>query len=251
LIEARKLSFQEAWDSSTVFFVDENLENEIDAIVIGLLETAQNLPLPNISEKIPEDLTNFLIQKKNALEVILKEIGLSEEKFMRIVSLLRKLGHIPGGFDSEWSLARIKRGMFQDTNLARFIAEMLVDGKRNQELAQLIPRYYLDTLNYREIKELSPAARQVRYKESLIGTYGARKGHRVESKIGEKLGEIKIKYGVSFERGRSRFIETDIDFAVPSLEDPWVITMSSFQETTSSGQTNKARDMFSAYERLS
>jgi hypothetical protein len=109
----------------------------------------------------------------------------------------------------------------------------------------------LDTLNYREIKELSPAARQVRYKESLIGTYGARKGHRVESKIGEKLGEIKIKYGVSFERGRSRFIETDIDFAVPSLEDPWVITMSSFQETTSSGQTNKARDMFSAYERLS
>jgi len=45
-------------------------------------------------------------------------------------------------------------------------------------------------------------------------------------------------------------IETDIDFAVPSLEDPWVIIMSSFQETTSSGQTTKARDMFSAYERV-
>jgi hypothetical protein len=32
-MQARKLSFQEAWDSSTIFFVDEALENEIDARV--------------------------------------------------------------------------------------------------------------------------------------------------------------------------------------------------------------------------
>lgn len=45
-------------------------------------------------------------------------------------------------------------------------------------------------------------------------------------------------------------IDTDIDFAVPDLESPWVIIMSSFQETTSSGQSTKARDMLSAYERI-
>ncbi len=45
-------------------------------------------------------------------------------------------------------------------------------------------------------------------------------------------------------------IDTDIDFAIPSVEDPWVIIMISFQETTSSGQTNKARDMLSVYDTI-
>jgi hypothetical protein len=249
LIEARKLSFQEAWDSSTVFFVDNTLETEIEAQVESLLATAQDPRISDEIEKTPQDIAKFLIEKDDALDILLKDIGLSEEKFKRIVSLLRKLKRIPGSFDSEWSLSAIKNRCSRETNFAGLIANLLVDGKRDKELAQYIPRYYLDMLNYREIKGLSHS-RRVRYKDSLIGTYGARKGHRVESTIGEKLEEIKTKYGVIYEKGRSRFIDTDIDFAVPTLEDPWVILMSSFQETTSSGQTNKARDMFSAYERL-
>ena len=69
----------------------------------------------------------------------------------------------------------------------------------------------------------------------------------MESKIQQKLEKIKATYGVGYARGRSMLIDTDIDFAVPNLEDPWVIIMSSFQETTSSGQTTKARDMLNAY----
>lgn len=130
------------------------------------------------------------------------------------------------------------------------IAVLLIDGKRDRELEQHVPRYYLDMLNYREIQGGSQAARRVRYKEALIGTYGAQKGRRVEDSIREKLGAIEAKYGVGYGRGRSRVIETDIDFAVPSTDNPWVIIMCSFQETTSSGQTTKAKDMLSAYERV-
>jgi hypothetical protein len=105
-------------------------------------------------------------------------------------------------------------------------------------------------LNYREIKGSSLAARRIRYKRSLIGTYGGRKGYRIEARIQEKLKGIEDHYGVPFGKGRSNMIDTDLDFAVPSVDDPWVIIMSSFQETTSSGQTTKARDMLSAYERV-
>ena len=181
---------------------------------------------------------------------IIKDIGLSEEKFKRIVSLLRKLRRISGDFDREWSMSKIKSKITREPGFAIIIAELLVDGKRDKELEQYVPRYYLNMLNYREIKGSSQAARGIRYKQSLIGTYGAQKGHKVEEKIREKLEYIEIKHGVSYDKGRSRIIETDIDFAVPDLEDPWVIIMSSFQETTSSGQTTKARDMLSAYERV-
>ncbi|RLC70692.1 MAG: hypothetical protein DRI52_06595 [Chloroflexi bacterium] len=250
MIEARKISFQEAWDSSVIFFVDEELEREIEAKVEALLETAQNQRVSETAEISVADIADFLGQKDNALDVILKDIGLSEEKFMRIISLLRKLRRIPGDFDREWSMSKIKSKITREPDFARMIAELLVDGKRDRELGQHIPRYYLDTLNYREIKGSSQAARRIRYKRSLIGTYGARKGHRVEEKIRERLEEITAKYGVSYSKGRSRIIETDIDFAVPDVEDPWVIIMSSFQETTSSGQTTKAKDMLFAYERV-
>ncbi len=250
MIEARKISFQEAWDSSVVFFVDEGLERTVEAKVEALLKTAENHRVSETAEINVADIADFLGQRDNALDVILKDTGLSEEKFKRIVSLLRKLRRIPGDFNSEWSMGKIKSKTAREPDFARMIAELLIDGKRDKELEQHIPRYYLDMLNYREITGSPQAARRVRYKESLIGTYGAQKGRRVENRIRAQLEEIKDKYGISYGWGRSRVIETDIDFAVPSTDDPWVIIMSSFQETTSSGQTTKAKDMFSAYERV-
>lgn len=247
---ARKISFQEAWDSSVVFFVDPELEKEIDDQVDALLSTAQNHRVSETADIKPDIIAEFLASKRNALDVILKDIGLSEEKFMRIVSLLRRLGQIPGSFDSEWGITTIKNKIRQDTKIARVMAHLLVDGTRDPHFQQHIPEYYLDMLNYREIKGSSQAARRVRYKESLIGTYGARKGYKIEQKIRDKLETIKAQHGINYEKGRSIIIETDIDFAAPGLQDPWVIIMSSFQETTSSGQTTKAKDMRAAYERV-
>jgi len=250
MMKAHKISFQEAWDSSVVFFMDEELEQDIETRVEALLETAENHRVSETAEISVADISDFLRQKDDALDVILRDVGLSEEKFKRIISLLRKLGRIPGDFGSEWGIGKIRGKIAHEPNFARMMAELLVDGKRDKELESHIPRYYLDMLNYREIKGSSRAARRARYKQALAGSYGGRKGHRVEDRIREKLEEIKDKYSVGYGKGRSRIVETDIDFAVPSVKDPWVIVMSSFQETTSSGQTTKAKDMRSAYEQI-
>lgn len=250
MIEARKITFDEAWNSSVVFLVDERLEREIDSQVEALLVTAQNHRVSEAADINVPDITNFLIHKDNALDVILRDIGLSDEKFMRIISLLRKLGRIPGDFHREWGMDQIKSKIMRDQAFAEMVAGLLVDGQRDAELRKYIPRYYLEMLNYREIKGSSEAARRTRYKKALIGTYGALKGQRVEERIRGELEEIGRKHGVSYGRGRSRMVETDIDFAIPSTDDPWVIIMSSFQETTSSGQTTKAKDMLNAYSAI-
>lgn len=247
MTEARKLSFQEAWDSSVIFFVDEELEREIESEVESLLATAQSRRAAHTNLS---DLTTFLTQRENALDVVLKDLELSQEKFMRIVSLLRKLGRIPGGFDREWGMNKIRSKIVHEPDFARVIANLLLDGKRDTELQQHIPRYYLEALNYRQFQAGSEAILRQRYKGQLIGTYGGRKGHKVEERIQQKLAQIESVHGIGFAQGRSTMVETDIDFAVPNLEDPWVIIMSSFQETTSSGQTTKARDMLAAYERV-
>jgi hypothetical protein len=251
--QARKISFEEAWNSATIFFVDEELEDEIDAEVGSLLTVASD---PRVSEDALmeiDSITEFLAEHELGLDVILRDVELSEEKFMRMVSLLRKIGRISGGFfadDTEWTISRIKHKIVQDRNFAHMIAELLLDGKNDHELKIYIPRYYLETLNYREIRGSSLAARRIRYKRSLIGTYGGRKGYKVENLIRQELARIQTHHGIPYGKGRSRIIDTDIDFAVPNVEDPRIIIMSSFQETTSSGQTTKARDMLSAYLRV-
>ncbi len=247
---ARKLSFQEAWDSATVFYVDEYLEDEIDQKVVNLLNTSQRLADSQTTSRTVDDITHFLMTETYALDVILRDIGLSDEKFMRIVSLLRKLGRIAGGFESEWSINKIKRQLSQNALFTQSIASLLFDGHQDIELASYIPRFYLEKLNYREIGNLSPTTRKIRYKESTIGTYGGRKGYHVEAKIQKYLDEIEANYGIRYGKGRSRMISVDIDFAVPTVDDPQVIIMSSFQETTSSGQTTKTRDMLAAYNRV-
>ncbi len=183
MIEAKKISFQEVWDSFVIFFVDEELEKEIESEVDSLLKTARD---HNSSELSTENILNFLVQQTDGLNVILKDLELSQEKFMRIVSLLRKLDRIPGGFDIEWGIKKIKKKIKAEPDFALIIAELLLDGKRDRELQDYIPRYYLDTLNYREAQTSSEASLRKLYKRQLIGTYGAKKGHKVEDRIRQK-----------------------------------------------------------------
>ncbi|MCP4229144.1 MAG: hypothetical protein GY771_03220 [bacterium] len=246
MAEARKISFEEAWETSTVFFVNDELEDEIDGEVELLLETAEDGRVANGIIGI-QGISLFIQENEYGLKVILKDIGLSEEKFMRIVSLLRKIGRVPGGFDKEWSINKISKRIREDNEFANLITTLLINGVNDRELVSLIPRYYLEMLNYAEIAHSNRLARKIRYKSSLIGTYGGRKGYYVEKAIERELNDIKNRYGVTFKKGRSRLIDTNVDFSIPNLDDPWVIIMSSFQETTSSGQTTKAKDMFNAH----
>ncbi|MDW8396726.1 MAG: DpnII family type II restriction endonuclease, partial [Anaerolineae bacterium] len=147
----------------------------------------------------------------------------------------------------EWNIDQITQRVAADPSLADQVAGLLLNGARDPVLQTLVPRYYLETLNLNAFLSAPLTARRVRYKQSLAGTYSGRKGYRVEALVREQLEGIQRKHGVSFERGTTRLVNVNADFAIPTLEDPWVIVMCSFQETTSSGQSTKARDMEAAY----
>ncbi len=249
-VEARKISFDEAWNTMTVFFFDERLEDEIDGEVEGLLAIAKDRRLSNDADISVDSLFSFLSDNQRGLDVILRDIGLSDEKFMRIISLLRRLGRIPGNFESEWTISQLKQRMRNNQSLTMQIARLLFEGAADETLKEYIPRYYLERLNYGVIGGSSLEARRVRYKHALIGKYSGRKGYYVEKRVSDALHTIQNRYPFGIEQGRSQIVETDIVFALPSLADPLVIIMCSFQETTSSGQSTKAREMFAAYERV-
>jgi hypothetical protein len=245
--EPRKLSFEEAWETTTEFFVDDNIEKEVDKRIAEICLKTSSASTLKLSDT--EGLTKFLRDEKDALDAVLADIGLPQERFKRVVTLLRRKGRLIGGFDREWSIKEIKRRLREDSTFALEIGNIFFQGKEDPFLQKYLPKYYREKLNWKEISD--PELRTTRVKESIYRReYANIKGRKIEEIIGKKLETIKRKHGIDYGRGRSRIVDVDVDWAVPGVDNPWVIVMVSYQETTSSGQTTKARDMYNAYDRI-
>lgn len=249
-MQAKKITFEEAWSTTTEFLIDEEIENIIDGKVGSIARDSTNGRISHKPIKV-DKVADYLREKNEGLEVILSDLTLSQEKFIRIVSLLRRIGRVGEGFNSEWDFRKIKTKIKGDVSFAKEIAQLLVKGSEDKKLKKLLPRYYLEKLNLKEVAGEPEIKRRLKLKEQESRKwYGNLKGKKVESIIKGELERIKQKYGVTYEKGRIDLIHTDADWVVPSKNDPYVIIMASYQETTSSGQTNKARDMYRAYERV-
>ena len=248
--EPRKLSFEEVLESITIFLVDEKLENEIDKSVAELVEEGKNNRVTKIEKININSLAEYLREKSLGLNVILSSINLSEEKFLRIITLLRREGVIPGGFETEWSIEKIKSIIRKNDEIVQTIARILISGKDEPILIKYLSRFDRERLDFKGIGVEPLEKRKQKLRNSLLGKRSASKGKKIESLIRKKLEAIKAKYGVPYDRGFTRLINTTADWLVPNAADPYVIIMVSYQETTSSGQSTKARDMFRAYQRV-
>jgi hypothetical protein len=238
-----KLTFDEVIKTSVVFYNDENVEKRFDDFI---KEKVKDIIRYGRAKRgvSKQEVMQFLREQPNGLKRILTILHLSEEKFKRIITLLRKL---EGTFDKEWSLARIERKIKSDDDFARKIAQLFINGKNDNRLIKHLPRFYRERLNLKTLKEYADKRELIiKLKERYRGTYFNWKGDAVEDLIKRKLESI----GVNYERGPTHIVDVTVDWAIPTLEDPYVIIMSSYQETTSSSQTIKARDMLKCYEAI-
>jgi hypothetical protein len=238
----RKLTFEEVIKTSVVFYNDEDVEKRFDNFI---KEKAKDIiayeTTGHVSTRV---VVRFLREQPNGLKRILTILHLSEEKFKRIVTLLRKL---EGEFDKEWTLTKIEKKISSDDEFAQKIAWLFINGKNDRRLVKYLPRFYRERLNLKSLREYTKEEELViRLKEKYSGTYFNWKGDAVEDLIRRKLDSI----GVNYASGSASIVEVTVDWAIPNLEDPCVIIMSSYQETTSSGQTVKARDMLKCYESI-
>ncbi len=250
IIKPRKLSFKEAWETTTEFFIDSSVETEIDR---NIDEICVEIDASGLNATSLETFTGFLQDKKDALDVVLADIGLSRETFKRIVTLLRRKGRLPGGYDSEWDIKKIKKLLPADDAFAGTIANVLFHGNEDPFLQEHLPRYYREKLNWKEISV--PEKKKTKIKESIYNNNYAALRERniegiIEGIIERKLEAIKREYGIDYGRGRSRIVDVDVDWAIPGVDDPNVIIMVLYYETNSIAQTTKARDAFNAYSRI-
>lgn len=242
-----KLSFDDFLKTCTPLLkipeLEQQMKDRVQAIVADLLNFQPNAD--SIS-----NLKQFLKKDENFLGVLLALTNLSQEKFLRILSAQR---FAKEDFGTEWGAKYIFRKIKRDDAFAELIAKLFIEGRDNQLLARQVADFYLEQLslpaNWPEIiRDKNIIGNIVRKK--LTGEYTDLKGEFVEKQIGSILNKIKEESGITHFHGQIKFLGKEVDHVVPTLEDPYVMIMVSYMETTSSGQTARANEQQSMYTKI-
>lgn len=197
-----------------------------------------------------QSLKQFLRKDENFLGVLLALTNLSQEKFLRIITAQRFANQ---DFAPEWGVKEIYRRIKKDDAFAEQIARLFLEGRSSQTLAAQVADFYLDQLSLPAnwtniIRDDTLIGNIVRKK--LTGEYSDKKGEFIERQVAEVLDQIEKKWGVPHAHGQVRLLGKEVDHALPSLEEPYVMIMVSYMETTSSGQTVRANEQLAMYQKI-
>ena len=244
-----KPTFEEFISTFTPFLNVSELEEEIR---IRVQSIASDLLDFQPSDNPSENLKRFLKKDKNFIGVILAMANLSQEKFLRIISAKR---FSEGDLGAEWNIDTVYRKICSDDNFAEIIAQMFIEGREHELLSEIIPNFYLDQLALPSawdaiIRDQQVIGNVVRKK--LTGEYTNMKGDHVENQIKRMISLNAEEYGFTFAQGQVQAmgIGKEVDIAIPSLDDPCILIMVSYMETTSSGQTARANEQSEIYQRI-
>jgi hypothetical protein len=250
-----KFTFDELLRSATIFFYDPDVEDKFNAQIEA---QAKQIREANIGHGKPkaEDVLDFILNQGDALRRILGILHLPREKFLRIVSLVRELDmSVDQVFhervnEREWSLDKIETKMREnsgDNPFAKRIVDVLLNGYKDVKLEASLPQIYRERLQLETLNEYTTEQDLTfNLKDQYGASYNAMKGFAIESRMKEQVKLAKQ----AFAQGACALVDRKVDLMVPSAIDPRIIIMSSYDETTSSGQSTRATDMIALYESL-
>jgi hypothetical protein len=223
--------------------LEQQMKDRVRAIVTELLNFQPN-------EDPAQNLKQFLQKDENFLGVLLALTNLSQEKLLRILTAQR---FADDDFGPEWGAGQVYRKIKHDDAFAEKIARLFLEGRSNKMLAEQVADFYLDQLSLPDnwpdvIRDQNVIGNIVRKK--LTGEYTDQKGEYVERKIRILLDEIQERLGLTHAHGQVTFLGKEIDHALPSLDDPYVMVMVSYMETTSSHQTSRANEQQAIFTKI-
>lgn len=232
-----KIMFSDFVDSMTSFYIDESFEDKMEHE--QKIRQRETRKIYKRIEAIStyEGLKSYIAEEKDSLHNLTSLLGLSEENFKRVVSMIRR--NHGQKFVSEWSINETRTKMLSDEFYMKEICGLLL-GER--DYSNDIPRFVLDQLliDTKKLKVFSsPKVLPEMIKNSFKGTYSTQVGREVENLVEEMLQKhIGNRYVC-----RKKIFDRNIDFVIPNLQKPQILIEVSYMVTTGSGQSTKRETM--------
>ena len=237
-IKARKITYEELFNSTTMFYMNPKYEAEIEKVVQA--KTSEiSVGLQSIEDK--ESLKQYIIDHKDSLDNLTSVAEISVERFKRMVSMIRKdKGFV---FQTEWGLSKIRTAMMDSPAMMESILNLIWDGKNDEKLQACIPAFYLenmamDSATLNKLKDENSVRQLV--KKGLEGKYSNGIGDAVLTDIEKELKRICAKHGLDYQSNvRVPMLDRAVSFVIENPSDPKLILDVSYSVTTSSSQGSK------------
>lgn len=237
-MSSRKIEFEELFNSTTMFYVNENYEEEIEQEVQKKVDELA-AELHSIDTK--EGLKAYIIDHKDALDNLTSLMEISTERFKRMVSMIRKdRGFV---FSTEWGLGKIRSAMMESPAMMESVLNLLWDGRNDERLKAKIPFFYLDNMGINDVtlnKLTNKDSIRLFVKRGLEGKYSNNIGDLILTDIEDKIKSLANKYGLDYEKNvRVPLLDRAVSFVLETAVDPKIIIDVSYSVTTSSAQGDK------------
>ena len=132
--KARKLTYDELFNSTTMFYINQDCEESIKRTIDE--QTADILVgLKSIEQGDSEAIYHC---HKDSLDRLTSVAEISEERFKRMVSMIRKdRGFV---FATEWGLSKIRSAMMESPAMMESVLNLIWDGKMILRCRRVFPR---------------------------------------------------------------------------------------------------------------
>ena len=227
----RKQSLEELRNGMQVFLhfsaVEKSIKRECQNILRKIL-----LSKPKNGDRLSHDvLVDYLDAGDDTnlrLKLLIGFSGGSYEKFQRIFKLLS-----PNSTPSQ-----IKRSETIRSKVANFLLN--ADSLSNEvSIPFFIKQGFTLPKNWRELLRDENYLKPIIFQKILPAKYATSIGEALENEIRKAVVACDMSYAKGHVDIASR---KEIDVAIPSIEHPKIIIMSSYQITTSSAQSSKANE---------
>ena len=113
-----RITYEDLVKTFTMFLIDRNCEESVQNEITKYVDSMQS-NLTSINTK--EGLIKYIAQDKSSLTSILMLMEIPEEKFKRIISMLRREHRYV--FSSEWSLEKTRSVLLENKTLMDDVCE--------------------------------------------------------------------------------------------------------------------------------
>ena len=234
-----KISQREALRTTTMFLCDSKIESYYTKLLntqVAALKSA----LKDIGSII--GLKQYILAEKNSIDNILTLLGISKEKFKRVVSWIRlSKGYT---FDSEWDSSSLRTKMINDSRLMDEFCELFINGYISPKFTPIVPHFILQDFRIdNEVMRRLQSDDFIRnlVKDKVTTEYNTKYATLYVNTLHSKIKEITLKHGIKF--GIMKIPNYLTEELVITYADKYLVINHHFLLTTSSSQTRYYEDV--------
>ena len=229
-----KLAFDKLLENMQHFLSFPDVEADIDQRIAQRLREAQSaMPSKSGGDRV-EMIADFLKEGEGGrnLRLLITLSGGSREILQLVVGCL-----FPGT-----SLKAVKT----DDEVRQRVAEFLANPDQETSIPSLIRQCFALPDNWAERLQDGPYLEKD-IRNTLSSQYTVSIGRKLE----EEIASVIEGLGLDYKKGSVFAVDNkEVDLAIPNLESPQILIMSSYHLTTSSSQSERASAQQAMYDRL-